>query len=1019
MTTLPISLRHALESGNAVLFIGAGVGYHLFRPDGTHAPDGASLARKLAANFSIPLEENDADLAKVAQLVENRHGRKELENVVRNELSGYEPDNILQWLFTIRWRAIYTTNFEDSIQRSYALNPTPRQNPITFSISSEITEPDPQFDVPIFHLHGLLMGVENPHVVLTKNDYLRFRENRKMLFDRLKWNMASAVFVYVGYSNQDPNWSEILDELQLEFLPKKPPPSFRITPKTSAIDKEILKGQGIDTIELDLAGFKQQAQIDLVDNTADQTPNTLHRVPSQLHEAYHKNPAATLRLLNSWEYVNQVNFTQAPNTDLFLKGDRPNWSLIDQELYFARDIEDQIYDGLIEFATDTTPKTVTNIMLAPAGYGITTLLKTLAVRLIQQKAGVVFFLKEGASLKEGDVEFAQSITNSRAFFIIDNGADHKNALQAVIQRSRELKHANLFLIGERLNEWRQSNNKIKGHEFGIEQLSPPEIIRLLDYLQVQNRLGKLTHLPRDLQIKTIQNKLGKELLVTMQEATEELGFEAILENEYHGINDDFSQQLYLTVCCLYQYGVMIRDTLLAEIFHVEVQDLYKQTKDTTEGVVIYECINESAGLWAARARHKKIAEIVWGRCGMRSIREKIFLDVIASLNLTYHLDTLALDNLIRSDNVVDTITTLDGKIKFFESACRKDAVNPYIKQHYARMFLREKQASMALAQINEAIKIDPNVRVLYHTKGKILAKLADENESYDIAQKLRFQSEGAFYQGLNMGVPDPFYYQGLAELYFSWAKREFITPQEASEYIEKTEGIISLGLKKTTKRDGLWIISAELAHWIGDQPQHLKNLERAVRESPESIVPRYLLGRTFRKLGNLPRAQEILYPIIEKHPEEYRAYVEYARVLVDLKKPYNEAIAILRNCSLHGKKDPRYISTLGGLYFINKDFQDADKIFEDAKNQFLTFEEMRTPQFQINKQDDPQTALTINGTVASVKKGFAFIDFPGYPNVFCPGVHWNKLFLEKGIKITFELGFSPRGPMAMNINLMN
>lgn len=52
MSNIPLALRQALEAGDCVLFVGAGLGYHLFR-NGVHAPDGRTLAGELAAHFKI------------------------------------------------------------------------------------------------------------------------------------------------------------------------------------------------------------------------------------------------------------------------------------------------------------------------------------------------------------------------------------------------------------------------------------------------------------------------------------------------------------------------------------------------------------------------------------------------------------------------------------------------------------------------------------------------------------------------------------------------------------------------------------------------------------------------------------------------------------------------------------------------------------------------------------------------------------------------------------------------------
>ena len=44
----------------------------------------------------------------------------------------------------------------------------------------------------------------------------------------------------------------------------------------------------------------------------------------------------------------------------------------------------------------------------------------------------------------------------------------------------------------------------------------------------------------------------------------------------------------------------------------------------------------------------------------------------------------------------------------------------------------------------------------------------------------------------------------------------------------------------------LWIESAKIQKFLGDNPGYIRNLERAILEAPQSIVARYILGRAYR-----------------------------------------------------------------------------------------------------------------------------------------------------------------------------
>ncbi len=1020
MIDLPLGLRDALESGQCVLFIGAGIGEHLIDRDGSPAPNAAMLAEELVDQFSIDTVDI-SNLSKIATVVELRKGRAELEGYLSKRLAFLEPDEQFRWLFTRRWKAIYTTNYDNSIKRAYELIATPPQTPVIFSATSDLVAHDTQFEVPIFHLHGTLFGTEKPNIIITQNDYAKFRDKRRMLFELLKYHFVTSNILYIGYGNQDPNWSLVLSELSEDFGSSPLPPSYRIAPETDPLEAEILSARGITTIDASYKEFAEAAALALPESTID--VNVLHSIkasiPSDLIPQFETNPASTARLVSSWTYVNQAPFSERSNLSAFLRGDRPNWGLIGAREIFDRDLEEEIYTELLDYATSSSKSPSVITVLGPAGYGVSTLLMTLAARLAKDKAGRIFMHKPGNPLLEGDIEFALSLFPGRSFIFVDNAADSAERLNSLINRLRETGRIAMFILGDRINEWMQAYKRPRGTEFHLEPLSDAEIYRLLDYLEKNSVLNALENLSKDMRFSAIKTVHKKELLIAMREATEGRSFDAIIEDEYRGINDPLARRLYSIVCCFYQQGVYVRNDLLSRLLGIPIAELYEKVADSVEGVVVYECINQSKQLYAARARHRTIATIVWERCVNPTEQEQTIQSSLKALNLNYGIDKDAFESFYMSDTLVDSISTADGRIRFFDAACRKDPDSPYVRQHYARMLLRDHKAELALAEIDKGIELDPSANILLHTKGRILMDLAMQAESSEIARRWLSQSESCFQAALAKDKRDDYYYQGLTQLYLGWAERAE-SGAEVVDYLSKAEAIVSEGLRnvRVTDRESLWIESANIQRWLGDEPSRIKALEIAVKESPGSVFARYLLGKAYRIATRFEDAAQTLEPIVKNYPEEYRSYVEYALAIAHLQKSYKEAVSILKLSTLFGFRDPRFIATLGGMEFMSSNFTEAQKVFEEAVKHRLSHKDINRIEFKPINFQNRSEPLRLTGRIVVVKAQFAIIESAGFPTFLCPGSKFGDLVLEKNLAVSFEPVFAARGPMVERPKLL-
>lgn len=1014
---LPLGLVTALESGNCVLFVGAGIGHNVTAKGGGPAPGATELAKRLATRYGLE-PGPDPDLAKVSQVVEIRKGREQLLAFLKTELEGLEPDEDLRWLLSLTWRAIFTTNYDSAIERCYELNADPTQTPIVIATNSEAKSYDPHFEVPVFHLHGSLFTEGGRGAVLvTEQDYATFRDRRSMLFEVFRYQYATTPILYVGYSHNDPNWRMVTAELRAEFGTASPPPSFRLTPDTPELDREILFSQGVTTIDGDLGSLRQSAEARLGDIRVD--PSRLavlgETVPSELRDTFAEHPAALTRLLNRWSYVNQEEFSATPNTADFLKGSPPNWALVGQGINFERDLEAPLVEEILDFATEPAPGPRSRIILGPAGYGMTTLLMAVAAWSSINRAATVLYLKSGAEPTDADVEFAITHLPSPTILVMDNASDHAAKLSVIWERIRIAGTHVFLLLGDRLNEWRQRRPSLRPREYPLDALSDDEIWGLLASLERAGALGRLASLSEELRFADVKVRNRQELLVTMREVTEGKAFDAIVEDEFRNIANDTARDFYGLVCAFSRVRGLVRDVLAADVLQINVGELYNDVVRNTEGIVRIESADDARGINVAAARHHVIADIVWRRCIDRLRREELLLRALKDLNLSYGVDVQAFEHFARDDDTVDGLNSMESKMRFFEAACRKDPTNAYVRQHYARMLRREGSFELALGQIDRAISMSPKSRVLLHTKGVILRDMALEaTGAVEFGRRRLAQSEAAFESALKLDQRDEYSHQGLAELYLRWAKLTASTmPRESVAYVAKAEEAIRNGLRVARQREGLYIVSSELERHLGDVPASIGELRKALDEAPHSLVARYLLGTALRKVGDLEEAAAVLVGGLQTQPEDPRLARAYALTLREQGKPYVEAISVLRLATRHGLQDADFICVFGGMLAMSGEISESEEVWRRAKDVHWTVNVQNRIGYEPNAPED--IGRWVRGRVAKVGGGYIFVAVSGLPDFFCPSFRYKNTRLGVDEPVELRPGFCVRGPIAVEV----
>lgn len=205
------SLVKALTQGNGVLFVGAGVSI------GAGLPGWAELLRPLAeeVRFSWPTEEvflTSDHLLTVSQYYENKQGRNALIRYLREKLDTtlLAPTSTHERLFSLPIRTIFTTNYDDLIER--ALQEMGIRRQVIFSAVHL-----PYWDENVVQVIKLCGDLLDPEMVVTKRDFNLYFAKKSHLASRLRATLENKIPLFLGYSLRDPFFNQIWDRIGFDF----------------------------------------------------------------------------------------------------------------------------------------------------------------------------------------------------------------------------------------------------------------------------------------------------------------------------------------------------------------------------------------------------------------------------------------------------------------------------------------------------------------------------------------------------------------------------------------------------------------------------------------------------------------------------------------------------------------------------------------------------------------------------------------------------------------------------------
>lgn len=591
--TLETLCREISTEKTAILF---GAGSSL--PSG--APTGQELADRLSELFNIKAP--GMNLIEVATLVEIKNGRGELVHALRKILRPLKPTGGILNLPNYKWRDIFTTNFDQIIEKAFAKAGCP------LSVISANYEFDKSYDdtQKLFKLHGTIekdiSDADLSRIIISQEDYTVSSDYRQNLYDRFMLITASSDLLVVGYSLSDPDLMSIVDEAVKRKRTSGSPGRIYILSYTADENRALLLEQkglrvafgGLDEFIAALDKFSSGAA-----STTVSTEDVLSFFP-------HLRP-------NSIDVSHALGLENSDANRMFY-GSPPNYADIVRELTFERDAISLLRNY---FVVDGA---LLVYVLGVAGVGKTTLCRQMMANA-SRSGDMSWEHVDGTELKASlwaSVARKLKADEKVGYLYIDNAHKYMREINELVDELSRSEFRNLrVIISSSVEQWnyraKTANVFLHGRQVTIKRLSRTEVQKLLDLFDSRPEISRLVEkefagFSRSEKQRRLEQRCASDFFVCLKNIFSTELLDDIVLREFAGLRPRY-QDLYRVLSAFEASGVKLHRQMAIRALSLPAEEISTILEDL-DGLVAETTVNEGLGIYAWSGRHIVISEII-------------------------------------------------------------------------------------------------------------------------------------------------------------------------------------------------------------------------------------------------------------------------------------------------------------------------------------------------------------------------------------------------------------------------
>ncbi|MEM1393886.1 MAG: SIR2 family protein [Cyanobacteria bacterium P01_C01_bin.38] len=1036
---LPEILISSVQSGQVVLFLGTGVSLVRQVSNGKHAPSLDSLGDALSKRF-LNGEYSQESLQWITELAISETDLGTVQDFIANHFRDIQPADFYSILPTFRWRGIITTNFDRLVETAYEKSKNRVQDLVPLISNNDRIDDKLKSanSLALLKLHGCITRTQDPNLplILSTDQYVTHKENRNQLFKIFyEWCHESTV-IFIGQSSQDAGLRSVL--LQVLNEVKNRPQYYLVQSKATEIEKKLWESKRITILESGFEDFLKCLDQSISKNLRPLAQALQIQHPIQRKFIKNEPVIGSVKdlLTHDVEYVHDAIETQESNPKQFYRGFDLGWYPIIKGFDVRRRLTDTVLcDVILKPESDRSTLSELYLIKAEAGAGKTIFIRRVAWEAATQADVICLFMHPFSTIIFDAIRELYRLTNERIFIFIDTAADNITLILKLLEDARQFDVPITIVTAERLNEWNMSCNSLSDYvnnTYKLGYLSKNEIKTLVDLLSKHDSLGSyLQKKTVEERVKEFEEKAGRQLLVALHEATMGRPFEEIIVDEYKNIYPKQAQDVYLTVCLLNRLSTPVRAGLIARVHDIVFNDFKEKLFAPLEHIVQVKG-KATRGDFYYTSRHPQIAQIVFEEVLTEDAdRYNEYIRFLKHLNISYDTDRESFRKLINAKSLKDIFVSPEDIRAIFDIARECVGGDGYLYQQMANYERINPDGNYQLAEeyLELAQEIEPRDSSIVHTQAELAATRA--RQAQHPLERQKFHNKALSILDDLIGKPQSDRHARGTQLKLAIDELKYVleepdsTDRNIEDAIRGIEKIIETTKQQYPEDSFVNNSEADFATLINDNERVLKALKNAFENNYRDPYITMRLANFYKNKNELESAKSCLEKALNSHQNSNKELnYEYAQIMKIIDSSDIENLTYYYRKAF-SKGDQNYYAQFwyARYSFESNDLEkinESKKIFSNLRKAPIQYE-VRIKVLDVVKDNHANKLFLGSVHRLEAEHGFVTVDGRGNRIFFhrnnVDDKDWNSL--KTASRISFNIGFTFNGPVAIEIKLVN